>query len=199
MTREETSQALTVLKAAYPDFYRNITPKEAHSMLDLWSAVFVEEPLELIRYALLDLIKTHAGYPPRPADVAEKVREIIAAHTGEPSIIDYWNILLRAISNGIYGAVEEFNKLPQPLKEWLGSASALRDYARMDAKSLDPGVKGQFMKSFPAMRERVRFRESVPAPLHEEIMRLYKPMETAGELTDGQYNDRRNAVLDALQ
>lgn len=201
MTREETSQALSVLKAAYPDFYRNLSPKEAYSMLEVWSAVFAEEPLELVRYALLELIKTHTGYPPRPGDVSEKIREITAAATGEPTDEQLWHIYRHAIENSSYGAAEEFARLPPVLQRFAGSPSTLRDLARkQDEKTLDTVVKGQFMKQLPAMKERHRFSESLPDAVRKAAGQLYKPMEaTAGQLTDGQYNDRRNAVLDALE
>ena len=114
MTREETSQALTVLKAAYPDFYRNLTPKDALSMLEVWSAVFASEPLELVKYALFDLIKTHTGYPPRPGDVAQKILEITAAVTGEPTDEQYWHILRTAISNSSYEAAKEYANVKSP-------------------------------------------------------------------------------------
>lgn len=199
MTREETSQALSVLKAAYPDLYKNITPKDAHSMLDVWSAVFMEEPLELVKYALLDLIKTHTGYPPRPGDVAKRTREIIAAYTGEPTDEEYWQIYRKAVSNSIYDAAREFAALPPLLQRFAGSPSTLRDHARMDEKTLDTVVKGQFLKQLPALKERHRFSEALPPDLKQVMGKLYKPMDAVAELTDGQYNDRRNAVLDALE
>lgn len=201
MTREETSQALSVLKAAYPDFYRNISPKEAHSILEVWAAVFTEEPLELVRYALLELIKTHTGYPPRPGDVCEKIREIAAAATGEPTYEQLWHIYRKAIENSSYEAAAEFEALPPLLQMYAGSPSTLRDLARkQDEKTLDTVVKGQFMKQLPAMKERLRFSESLPEGVRRATEQLYRPLEgVAGELTDGEYNDRRNAVLDALE
>lgn len=199
MTREETSQALTVLKAAYPDFYRNLTPKDALSMLEVWSAVFASEPLELVKYALFDLIKTHTGYPPRPGDVAQKIREITAAVTGEPTDEQYWHILRTAISNSSYEAAKEYAALPPVLQKWAGSPSTLRDLARkQEEKTLDTVIKGQFMKQLPAMKERQRFTESLPEAVRQVVGELYTPVSPVAELTDGEYNARRNTVLDAL-
>ena len=131
--------------------------------------------------------------------MAQKIREITAAVTGEPTDEQYWHILRAAISNSSYEAAKEYAALPPVLQKWAGSPSTLRDLARkQEEKTLDTVIKGQFMKQLPAMKERQRFTESLPEAVRQVVGELYTPVSPVAELTDGEYNARRNAVLDAL-
>ena len=64
MTREETSQMLTILKAAYPNFYSRMSAKDGLATLNLWAEMFAEEDVNVVRYSLKRLIETHSGFPP---------------------------------------------------------------------------------------------------------------------------------------
>ena len=45
MDRLETADILAVLKAAYPQFYNGLSPKEANKIVDLWAEMFKDEPV----------------------------------------------------------------------------------------------------------------------------------------------------------
>ena len=40
MDRLEAADILAVLKAAYPQFYNGLSPKEANKIVDLWAEMF---------------------------------------------------------------------------------------------------------------------------------------------------------------
>ena len=52
MTRDDTIDLLSILKAAYPNFYRDMTRKDADHVISLWSEMFKDEPVELVGLAV---------------------------------------------------------------------------------------------------------------------------------------------------
>ena len=171
MTRDECSQMLTLLRTAYPGFYRHMKAEEGMRTLDLWAEMFAEEDCAVVRLALRELIATHSGYPPDIAAVKEKIRAITVSVRGGESEEELWRILVRASSNGIYGAREEFAKLPPVLQEYCGSPSTLRDMAQIDYQTLNTVTRGQFLKRIRIVLE----RESVCARLPEAVLASLAP------------------------
>lgn len=79
MTQQETAQVLTLLRAAYPAFYRKTTAQEAEIAVRLWAEMFAEDDYGIVQYALKQLIADHSGYPPDIAALKTKIKEVIQA------------------------------------------------------------------------------------------------------------------------
>lgn len=199
MNRKETAQMFELLRSAYPVFYRTLSPEEGRNALDLWAEMFADEDALVVRIALKKLIETHKGYPPDIAALKEKIRELIVAATGEPTDEELWRMLRNAVSNGYYGAREEFDKLPRVVQRYLGSPSALRDLSQIDERTLDTVTHGQFLKQIVSLRERQEFADSLPEPMKEVVARLYHKPDGPAALTDGEFNAARNNVLNRLE
>lgn len=198
MTREETSQMLTLLKVAYPNFYGKMSAKDGMATLNLWAEMFADDDVNVVKFALHRLIETHTGFPPDIAEVKSHIRLLVQASTGEPTDEELWRILRKAASNGLYGSCEEFERLPPVLKRYCGSPSALREMAMQDEKTLDTVVHGQFLRQISGIRERQEYHDSLPEGVRDAVSRLYGRMDGERALTAGEENERRNAVLDAL-
>ncbi len=200
MTREDTTSVLKILKVSYPAFYSKFSKDDMVAVLDLWTEMFADDDVRVVKVALFKLIETHQGYPPDIAALKEKIRELVVAATGEPTDEELWQMLRRAASNGYYGAREEFDKLPRVVQRYLGSPSALRDLAVIDEKTLNTVTKGQFLKQIVSLRERQEFADSLPEPVKEAVARLYrKPEESPAMLTGNDFNTARNNVLNRLE
>lgn len=198
MTMEETSQMLTLLKVAYPNFYRNISQRDAVATLELWSEMFAEEDVNVVKYALKSLITTHTGFPPDIAEVKNQIRLLVQTATGEPTDEELWRIFRRAVCDGTYGAKEGFAKLPPVLQRYCGSPATLRELAQSDEKTLDTVVHGQFLKQITGLRQRQEYEDSLPDGVRDAVSRLYGRFEEERTLTLGEVNDRRNEILGAL-
>ena len=200
MTREETASVLKIIKVSYPAFYSKFTASDMAAVLDLWSEMFGNDDVRVVKIALYKLIETHQGYPPDIAALKSKIREVIVASTGEPTDEELWRMLRKAASNGYYGAREEFDKLPRVVQRYLGSPSALRDLSQIDEKTLDTVTHGQFLKQIVSLRERQEFADSLPEPMKEVVARLYGKLEEAPAMLSGDdYNTARNRVLNQLK
>lgn len=162
MTRQETASVLLILKAAYPQFYRDMSNDEAKATLSLWADMFVNDGMEIVKPALYQLIKNHAGYPPSIADVKEMILQITLAALSEPTDEELWHILREGVSDGLNGAKIYFEKLPPILKRYCQNPDWFRNHAVHDPQTLDTVDKSLFMKQISSMRTRMEFEAFTP-------------------------------------
>ena len=73
MTREETIKILAILKAAYPNSYRNMSKEEANGTVAVWTMQFAQFPVEVVMLAINKLISS-SPFPPAICEVKEKIR-----------------------------------------------------------------------------------------------------------------------------
>lgn len=88
MTREDAIKILSILKAAYPNSYRNMTKDEANGTISVWAAQFTKIPYEVVAIAINKLINTNT-FPPSIHEVKEKIQglyweawEMLRDHNG---------------------------------------------------------------------------------------------------------------------
>ena len=75
MNTKETTQILAILKAAYPNSYKNMTPKEASGTISVWASQFAEMPANIVLMA----IQKHIGrnnFPPSVFEVKKGIQEL---------------------------------------------------------------------------------------------------------------------------
>ena len=178
MTRIETLQMLSLLKASYPAFYSKFQKAELESIANLWTEMFEEENFEITKYALKELIATYSGYPPDIATVKNKIKELCATATGEETDEQLWLRLKEALKNGIYGSKEEFEKLPPVLQRYCGSPATIREMAVIDNDVLNTVNKGQFLKQIKIIREREEYAMRMP----ESMKMLVSQIKSVPEL-----------------
>lgn len=86
MTRDETVKVLSILKVAYPNFYKGLSKQEASAVVNLWSMQFKNIPYDIVVIAVNKIIATNT-FPPAIAEIKAKLKNIYAeAVTG---IMDY--------------------------------------------------------------------------------------------------------------
>lgn len=90
MTREESIKILAILKAAYPNSYRNMSRDEANGTVMVWQTQFANIPAEMVMIAVNKLIST-STFPPAISEVKDKIRsmywevwEILNRHRQHP-------------------------------------------------------------------------------------------------------------------
>ena len=186
MSREETIKIMSVLRGAYPNFYRNVTRQEALDAINLWGDMFAEEPYELVAAAVKILIATDdRGFPPHIGAVKEKIRQFTGPRGGEMTEADAWNLVAAAVRNGIYGAKEEFEKLPPILRRIVGSPATLREWAAMDSETLHSVVSSNFQRSYRYVAAAEKEYQKLPDGLKEMVSCAAKPVEIDTPSADG--------------
>ena len=75
MNKKETVQILAILKAAYPNFYKDMSAEEAQGTISVWALQFADMPADIVLMALNKAIST-SKYPPSIAEIKEKMKSI---------------------------------------------------------------------------------------------------------------------------
>lgn len=197
MTRDETLQILALLRASYPAFYSKFGKSELEGIANLWTEMFEHDDFNIVKCALKELISSHSGYPPDIAALKNKIKEICLTASGEPTNEELWLMLKKAVSNGYYGAKEEFEKLPPVLKRYVGSPHTLTELAYIESDTFDTVTHGQFLKQINAIKEREEYSKRMPEEVKALINSTYKPLvETT---VNEEFNERRNNLPNSLE
>lgn len=75
MNREETTQILAMLKAAFPNSFKNMTQTEAAGTVTVWQTQFDDIPAEIVYIALQKVISV-SEFPPTIAAIRGQFRSI---------------------------------------------------------------------------------------------------------------------------
>ena len=147
MNNTETKMILSVIKAAYPHSFKDMTRRDADAMVSLWERSFADVPYDMVNAAVAALIVTRtAGYSPTVGEVKEQISKLSSVN--ELSEIEAWALVSKACANGLYGYRKEFAKLPPEVQRAVGSAEQLRDWAMMDAETVQSVVASNFMRNY---------------------------------------------------
>lgn len=82
MVRDETLKVLSILKAAYPNSYKNMTTIEANGVINLWTSHLKNVPGDIVCLAINKLIAT-SKFPPSIAEVIDKLCSMYYEAVGE--------------------------------------------------------------------------------------------------------------------
>lgn len=168
MERSDVLKIMAVLRGAYPQFYRGIDRKEAEDTVNLWQDMFCQDDPALVSAAVKSVIESdEKGFPPTIGQVKAKMR--LLAGTSPLSEADAWQLVAKAISNGLYGAQEEFDKLPATVRRIVGSPNMLREWARMDTDTVHSVVASNFQRSFRAISAREQEIGKLPPEIRTRL------------------------------
>jgi hypothetical protein len=176
MTRDETKTILTVLKAGYPNFYKEMAKEDATNIVNLWSTMFASDPAAIVTEAVKSLMCT-LKFPPTIADVKEKITMITQPQA--MTEMEAWRMVMSAIN--YYDAVQTFERLPPILRRIVGSPNALREWATMEAETVNSVVQSNFMRSYRAVVAQEKERAMLPESTKQMISGLAERMA----ITDG--------------
>ncbi len=135
MNRSETSAILTILKTAYPQFYRGIDVKEAERTVSLWHEMFKDDPVDVVAVAVKAMIASRTNtFPPNIGEIKEEIAKMRSPN--EMTAIKAWGLVAAATRNSLYNAQAEFDRLPPTVQRLVGSPLQLREWATMDADTV---------------------------------------------------------------
>lgn len=174
MTKMETVQMLALMRTAWPRFYANQTESELDAAVLLWHGELADEDPQVVIAALKDCIRT-SQFPPVVADIFKRISAIKHAET--PGASEAFALLKKAVQRGIYNSHEEYERLPDACKSFVGGPSGLKDMAMMDEETLDTVTRGQFLRQYDVIVEKERIRASIPAAVRDLIDGGVKALE----------------------
>lgn len=161
MTVQETSKIIYTIRATYPQAYQGYGKKDFDNLLLAWSGVLEDYPYEQVSAGLKVYLSSDTkGFPPSPGQVIDCIVKL--TQTDEMTVDEAWGCVAKAISNGIYHAQEEWEKLPEICKKVYPSAGMLHELSQMPSEKVHSVEKSHFYRSFRTVQERERGMAKLP-------------------------------------
>lgn len=202
MTHQETSQILSILKAAYPDFYKGLSKNDAYGIINLWQRQFKDEPAEIVIAAVESLIATRTvRFPPVIGEVKEELQKL--RQPKRMTEQEAWAIASKAAETcDLSYPQATFYELPPDIQRAIGSPAILRSWALSEAKTFQTVIASNFMRSWRTIQQREWEMAKLPGDVKAMIEGMKQPELLPGEYeppTEGEFNSLRNRAVAMLE
>lgn len=172
---EETRTILTILKTNYPQSFKGWSEKQGKMFLEMWSEAFQNDKFEIVATAVKSIIYADTReFAPNVGQVKEKIMLLT-----NPVSIDAdkaWALVYKALRNSIYDANKEFSKLPPEVQAGVGSASQLKEWAKMDVPTLESVIASNFKKGYRGRVKEHRDFQKLPDNAKQLIQNMTTKM-----------------------
>ena len=174
MTKNEVIKLLMTIQTFYPNY--QVENKEF--AINAWYAIIGDCDYKLMEKALQAYITTDtSGFAPSIGQLLDKLHTIQSPQ--ELNEMEAWSLVSKALRNGYYGAVEEFNKLPPLVQKAVGSPDNLRNWSQTDTNSIENVVQSNFMRSYRLVVNRENEIKKMPADVQALIENTNKTSYSA--------------------
>lgn len=179
MTYDETLTIMSVLKAAYPSYYKDMRRSDADAIVSLWVEMFKDDPAEIVAMAVKAHIATDKkGFPPHIGAIKEAIVKLKTSD--EMTEMEAWALVNKATQNSTWNAKEEFDKLPPVIQRLVGSPNQLREWAMMDSATINSVVASNFQRSYKARAANEREVLALPQDVRQTMEALSAGMQMPG-------------------
>lgn len=169
MTQKEAAKIVDVLMFNYPDTLRNNSEEALVTYIENWHFFFKDDSYAEVLAAVQKIISSsQERFAPNIGMIREQMRKN-REPKGELSEQEAWELVKRALRNGLYGYKDEFAKLPPTVQRCVGSENMIREWAVMESETLDSVVASNFMRSFRAIRQSAEEDARTPAAMREQL------------------------------
>ncbi len=200
MTREESRNILRIITAAYQNAYRD-SQQRLKDAITVWAVIFRDVPYKLVEAAVYTYINDDNEYPPAPGQVKSILYRM--EHQDELSEGDAWNLVRRALSNGLYGAQEEFDRLPEDVQKAIGSPQWIHAVATDEDVNMSV-ESSNFYKRYRQVLANKREMASMPPAVKELTENLsakvgmteVAQLEDKRAVTAMEYEERRQKAIE---
>ena len=169
MTRDEMKSVFKIISGIYPNFYKGAAQEEKSAALDLWAALFADEPYQLVTAAVKAfIVSDEKGFAPTPGQIKGKIGIIKQPETMTEQ--EAWQIVYKAIcrSGYIENAREVHKNLPETIRN-IVSAEQLREWALADSGSTQTVIASNFMRSFKEKKQQAERFNALPQDVRQVI------------------------------
>lgn len=175
MNKIETMGIMAVLKEAYPYYYKDKTKKELSAAVNLWTEMFADDDVRLVKAAVKSYIANDdKGFPPVIGQIKASLYKL--TQKAPMSEVEAWGLVSKALKNGYYGAEEEFEKLPKVVQRAIGSSDRLREWSQVDERTVQTVISSNFMRSYTAKlkheQEYAQLPNDVKQLINDTVLKL---------------------------
>lgn len=161
MTVDEFDILVKAMKAMYAD-PKFIADSTAYEM---WYSLIGYMNYQTASEALQAHLRTSTRLPA----VADFVK--YASQKSNPQALnaeEAWALVTKALRNGLYGAEEEYAKLPPAIQKAVGSPINLREWAQLEKDDVQGVQKSHFVRAYRTEMERAEQDRLLPLGLRGE-------------------------------
>ena len=167
MTQVEAAKLIRVMMASYPSHFEKLSQDDVKGMVDVWQMLFSDIPYEQASEGLKVYLRTEkTGFPPSPGQVIDCIQK---AEPQKMNEIEAWGLVRVAIRNGIYGAEEEFAKLPPDCQKAVGRPGQLTEWAMLPTAEVDTIAAAQFKRVYTSEIKRKQEEAKMPQEVRERL------------------------------
>ena len=164
MTKNEVVKLLMTIQTFYPNY--QVENKEF--TINAWYSIIGDCDYKPMEKALRAYITTDtSGFAPSIGQLINKLHEVQSPQ--ELNEMEAWLLVSKALRNGTYGAVKEFNKLPPLVQKAVGSPDNLRNWAQTDSESIENVVQSNFMRTYRTVVNRAKEYRKMPKDIQALI------------------------------
>ena len=169
MTKEEAAKIVGIILFNYPDTLRDVSDEAYITYVENWHFFFKDDSYGEVMQAVQKIISSsQERFAPNIGMIREQMRKN-REPKGGLSEQEAWELVKRALRNGLYGYKEEFAKLPPTVQRCVGSENMIREWAEMESETLDSVVASNFMRSFRAIRQSAEEDARTPDAIREQL------------------------------
>lgn len=174
MTRDDMKKILFIMSKAYPTFQ----VKDSEEV-DLWHEMLKDYEFQGIAAALKAYIATNnTAFAPSIGQLIGQYHSLV--QQDQMSELQAWSYVRKALNNGLYGYVQEFEKLPPVIQQAVGSADNLHSWAISDLESIETVVQSNFLRSYRQCVAREKAARRIPVDVKNLIGTVTERMALNG-------------------
>ena len=174
MEKTEVLKMLTVIQAEYPQSFSKLDDRQMQLKFSLWEKEFEADDSNLVWAALRTLMRSARQFAPSSGEIRSKMAELTAPT--EMNEQQAWALVAKACSNGLYGYKKEFEQLPIDVQDAVGRPEQLKEWAMMEAETLQSVVASNFMRSYRAGVSRRKEIEKLPSDVRDVLSGISQRM-----------------------
>ena len=160
MNTKETLKIIAYIKDNYPSAWGNTTAEDIKRITKTWNMSLKDYSYDEIFVATKAFVETdQKGYAPSIGQILGKLRAMT-----KPKQLDEFeirSIIYRATQNGIYGAEDEYNKMPKEVQRIVGSPNRIRAISLQDEDQAEITINAM-LKSYRYVREEEEEFDEIP-------------------------------------
>lgn len=143
------------------DCYPNYKPSNLSETVNVWQMMLNEYSYNQVSIALKAYVTSDtSGFAPSVGEIVAKIQLV-----SQPQELDgmaAWGLVSKALRNGTYGAVEEFNKLPPLVGQAVGMPDNLKNWATSDYQTIETVIQSNFLRTYETAVKRANEINRMP-------------------------------------
>jgi len=186
MERNDVQDLLAMIQGAYPNF----NPPDKTATVNAWAMALEEYGRDEVALAFKLYMKSNtSGFAPAPGQIIDKIHSM--KNPEQLSEMEAWALVAKALRNGGYHALEEYQKLPPTVQRAVGTHRQLENWASDDYFN-EESAKKSFIFAY---RAEVK-REQELAKMPKDVHRIF---ETVNQNSyKAQIEDKRKEAIKSL-